>query len=491
LAKHGVIKLNGQSQGILSILVIGAATDYSLLLIARFREALEHNKTKMGAMLEAYRYSLEPIIASAATVILALLCLLFSDLNSNKSLGPIAAIGIAFALISAISLLPSFLLVFGRVAFWPFVPKLHASNQSERYASIKNGLEDRKGLWKSIPEFVSRKYRYIWVILVIILVLLSLGLTQIKASGVSDAATILGKSNAVAGQTVLSQHYPGGSGTPVQIITSQESAENILYAVKHNPGISSANIFNLTNGGSNSLSSAKVVDGEVLINATLKDNADSLNAQQTVSNLRKNLSAINSSTLVGGQTAISLDTNITAKADLHKIIPIVLVVILVILIILLRALVAPILLVLSVILSFGASLGFSALMFNHVFHFPGADPSVPLFGFIFLVALGIDYNIFLMSRVREESKRIGTRPGILRGLSVTGGVITSAGIVLAATFSALAVIPILFLVQIAFIVAFGVLLDSILVRTLLVPSITFDIGRYIWWPSNLSKKSKT
>ncbi len=317
----------------------------------------------------------------------------------------------------------------------------------------------------------------------IVLLGFSLGLTQLKASGVSESATILGKSNAVAGQTVQAAHFSAGSGSPVEIVTPVSGSETVLQAVRKAPGVVTASYLSQPSSGA-----PATVDGKVLINATLAYNPDSKAAEDVVATLRSNLSNIEHQALVGGATAINLDTNNTAQADLHKIIPIVLVVILLILMILLRSIVAPVLLVLSVILSFAASLGFSALVFNHLFHFPGADASVPLFGFIFLVALGIDYNIFLMSRVREESKKLGTRPGILRGLSLTGGVITSAGIVLAATFAALAIIPILFLAQIAFIVSFGVLLDSILVRSLLVPAISYDIASPIWWPSKLRTK---
>jgi RND superfamily putative drug exporter len=227
-----------------------------------------------------------------------------------------------------------------------------------------------------------------------------------------------------------------------------------------------------------------------MINATLSTNADSIAAQNTVKEIRQKLPKVDPSAIVGGTSAIQLDTNNAASSDLHKIIPIVLAVVFVVLVILLRALAAPLILILSVILSFSATIGISAFVFTHIFHFPGSDPAVPLFGFIFLVALGVDYNIFLITRVKEESKKIGTRPGILRGLSVTGGVITSAGVVLAATFAALSVIPILFLVQIAFIVSFGVLLDTLVVRSLLVPAFCYDVGKQIWWPSKLARQKK-
>jgi putative drug exporter of the RND superfamily len=301
---------------------------------------------------------------------------------------------------------------------------------------------------------------------------------------------VLGASNARDGQTVAAEHFPAGSGSPVLVIADEAQSDAVLDAVTATSGVDSATVY-AGDVQPGSGADPIVVDGRVMIEATLAVEADSLEAEDVVRALRADLPAIDPGVLVGGPTAVDLDTNTTAQADLVKIIPIVLAVILVILILLLRAVVAPLLLIGSVILSYAATLGVSALVFNHVLGFPGADASVPLFGFVFLVALGVDYNIFLMTRVREESLVLGTRPGVLRGLSMTGGVITSAGIVLAATFAALAVIPILFLVQIAFIVAFGVLLDTVIVRSLLVPALSYDIGRAIWWPSRLSRTGPT
>jgi len=226
-----------------------------------------------------------------------------------------------------------------------------------------------------------------------------------------------------------------------------------------------------------------------MLQLTLTDKADSLEAERTVTALRTALRPLDPSIIIGGSTALDLDTNLTSTRDRNLIIPLVLVVITVILMLLLRSIVAPLLLMVSTVLSFGTALGVSSLLFNHLLDFPGADPAVPLYGFVFLVALGIDYNIFLMTRVREESALHGTEQGALRGLVVTGGVITSAGVVLAATFAALAVIPILFLVQLAVIVAFGVLLDALVVRALFVPALVHDVGRSVWWPSRLSKRT--
>lgn len=483
------IQLSGQSQGILSILVIGAATDYALLLVARFREALGEHESKWEAMRVAYRGSVEPIVASGATVILGLLCLLFSDLNSNRSLGPIAAIGIVFSVAAALTLLPALLLLFGRSAFWPLRPKVHPVRPTSVEEPVPTtaavaaapGTEQLRGVWKRIAVLISRRPRVLWIASVLVLAAGALGLTQLQASGVPQSALILAPSNAVDGQDALARHFDAGAGSPIAVVAPEADREAVLSIVGAEPGISEATLTTDPAGA------AVVEQGRVLISGTLEYQADSDQAENVVRSLRTTLDDASPDALVGGVTAIAVDTNDTALADLGRIIPIVLAVVLVVLMLLLRAVVAPVLLILSVVLSYGTALGVSALVFNNLLGFEGADASVPLFGFVFLVALGVDYNIFLMTRVREESLRIGTRPGILRGLGVTGGVITSAGVVLAATFAALGIIPILFLAQIAFIVAFGVLLDTVLVRSLLIPALAYDIGPNIWWPSKLAR----
>jgi RND superfamily putative drug exporter len=489
MAKAGWIQLNGQSQGILSILVIGAATDYALLFVARFREAMTHTTNRSAGVLTAWKASFEPILASGATVIIALLCLLFSDLNSNKALGPVAAAGILCSLFAALTLLPALMALLGRAAFWPFRPKLVPADQRE--PELVTGLEGQKGLWRATGSRVSRQPRTVWVASVLLLVVAASGLLQLKANGVPQTDVILTASNAVDGQDALARHFDAGSGSPAVVVAGQGKAQEVLDTVKASDGVGEAYL--LAQGSvpitvaPGAPSAPDVRDGKVLIDATLNDAADSLEAEETVKGLRAEVKAVDPGALVGGVTATALDTNTTAQRDLVIIIPVVLVVILLILMLLLRSIVAPVLLVLSVVLSYGASMGVSAFVFNNILGFPGADATVPLFGFVFLVALGVDYNIFLMSRVREESLKHGTRPGILRGLGVTGGVITSAGVVLAATFAALGVIPIMFLVQLAFIVAFGVLLDTVLVRSLLVPALAYDIGPRIWWPSKLGR----
>jgi RND superfamily putative drug exporter len=496
LAKDGIVQLNGQVQGILFILVIGAATDYSLLYTSRYREALRDSERRWGATWTALRGSFAPILASGGTVIVGLLCLLFSDLNSNKALGPVAAIGIGFSLLAALSLLPSLLLACGRVAFWPLRPRFGSAHP------VLVGAKAR-GLWPSIGKGIAARPRTIWIVCTLVLLAASVGVLQLKASGVAQSDLILSHSEARDGQSALGKHFPGGSGSPAVVVGPKGELQRMTDALLHDDGVSAVSVLakdspsgtaSVTRDGIQSVGrpgtpppEPTVVGGDVMLQATLTTAADSSAAEQTVRHLRTAMSGLDDNIVVGGVTATAIDSNDASIHDRNTIIPIVLLVILVILMLLLRAVLAPVLLVLSVVVSFAASLGVSALVFNQVFGFPGADPAVPLYGFVFLVALGIDYNIFLMTRVREESVQHGTRSGILRGLAVTGGVITSAGLVLAATFAALSVIPILFLVQIAFIVAFGVLLDTIVVRSLLIPALSYDIGRAIWWPSRLWK----
>ncbi|MEO6828114.1 MAG: MMPL family transporter [Microbacteriaceae bacterium] len=496
LAKAGVVLLTGQTQGILLILVIGAATDYSLLYVARYREALGDHERKWDATWAALRGSYQAILASAGTVIVALLCLLLSELNSNKALGPVAAIGIGFALAASLSLLPALMLWAGRAAFWPLRPKLGAAHVHDD--------ENGTGFWPWVARFVSRRARLVWIACTLLLAVASLGLLQLKADGVSQMDFVLGQSQARDGQSVVGKHFPGGSGTPAMVVGPEAELNAMAKRILATDGVDSVNVISADSrsgtlpvtadgiqaDGRPGAASAEptVVDGLVMLQATLDYPGDSTEAEGVVRELRSALATIDTgadtaSVMVGGVTATAIDTNDASTHDRNLIIPLVLGVILVILMLLLRSVLAPVLLIASVVLSYAAALGVSALVFNGVFGFPGADPSVPMFGFVFLVALGIDYNIFLMTRVREESLTHGTRRGVLRGLTATGGVITSAGLVLAATFAALGVLPVLFLAQISFIVAFGVLIDTFLVRSLLVPALCYDIGRAIWWPS--------
>lgn len=498
LAKADVLLLSGQTQGILFILVIGAATDYSLLYVARYREALRGNRGNWEATQVALRGSFEPIIASGSTVIAGLLCLLLSDLKSNSTLGPVASIGIVFAMLSALTLLPSMLYLLGRSAFWPRRPKY----QPEVVAAEKGVHSTGSIAW--LGDHIKRKYRPIWLVTAAALTVGVIAATGFNATGVPQSELVLGASQARDGQTLLGKHFPGGSGSPALVVVAEEDLQDTTDLMLDHPGIDSVSVIAAESpSGSASVSAdgiqafgppgtppptPTVVDGRVVLQATLMDAPDSEAAADSIRTLRTELDSAMPDAIVGGVTATAVDTNDASIRDRNVIIPIILVVILIILALLLRSLLAPVLLIATTVLSFGTALGVAAVVFNHVLKFPGADPAVPLYSFVFLVALGIDYNIFLMTRVREESRQYGTRPGILRGLTITGGVITSAGLVLAATFAALAVIPILFLVQIAFIVSFGVLLDTFVVRSLLVPALSYDIGPAIWWPSRLAKK---
>ncbi|WP_439030516.1 MMPL family transporter [Gordonia terrae] len=475
LTKQGVLDLNGQSQGILFILVFGAATDYALLLVSRYREELIATDDKYAAIRQAWRATIEPVGASAGTVIAGVLCLLLSDLNSNKSLGPVAALGIVASFLASMTFLPAALALLGRTAFWPLRPKYAPSTSADTGATHR--------LWKRIADRVAASPRAIWAGTLILLLIGAAFAPTFKADGVATTDYFMGTVESVEGAKVQAEHFDAGSGSPTYVITAEASGGQVLEKVRATEGVAGAD---LVRGPDPADTAPLVRDGKVAITATLTDNADSLAAQDTVIAIRAAVDGV-PDTLVGGTTAIDLDTRETSIHDRNLIIPIVLLVVFVILVALLRSILAPAILLATTVLSFAATLGVAALLFNGPFGFPGADPVVPLFAFVFLVALGIDYNIFLMTRVREETLRHGTRLGMIRGLTATGGVITSAGVVLAATFAALAVIPLLFLFQVAFLVAFGVLVDTLIVRTLLVPALTLDIGRRIWWPSALAR----
>ncbi|MFJ9624867.1 MMPL family transporter [Streptomyces sp. NPDC101181] len=475
LADHDIVRVDGQVQGILSILVIGAATDYALLLTARFREELAVHGDRFAAMRAALRESFGPITASAATVALGLLALLLSDLTNNRALGPVGAIGIVCAVLSALTFLPAVLVLLGRKAYWPAKP---------RTAEDKAGGH---GVWSRVASLVDRAPRKVWAVTLAALVACAAFAPTLTSKGVPLDEIFVNDAPSVSAQKTLGEHFPGGSGNPAVIIAAADRLKEVSTAATRTDGVASA--APVTESGRPGGGAPLVVDGRVRIDATLADAADSDAAKSAVAALREAVHAVpEADALVGGYTAQQYDTQRTAADDRSLIVPVVLAIILVILVFLLRSLLMPVLLVVTVALNFLATLGISSLVFTHVFGFSGTDSSVPLYGFVFLVALGVDYNIFLMSRVREESLRHGTREGILRGLTATGGVITSAGVVLAATFAALGIIPLAFLVQIAFIVAFGVLLDTLVVRSLLVPALVRDIGPRAWWPGALSRE---
>ncbi|MFF2405085.1 MMPL family transporter [Streptomyces goshikiensis] len=474
LADRGTVRVDGQVQGILSILVIGASTDYALLLAARFREELAARGDRTAAAIAAVRRSAGAIIASGATVALGLLALLASDLTNNRALGPVGAIGIVCSVLATLTFLPAVLALLGRAAFWPATPKPgDATAEGHR-------------VWRRIASLIDRAPRRVWASTTLFLLVLAAFSPGLSSKGVPLDEIFVKDAPSVTAQQALARHFPGGSGQPAVIIADAARAAEVQAAATATDGVASA--APVTASGRPGGGPPLVVDGRVRIDATLEAAADSDAAKNTVAELRTRLHAVgDADAIVGGYTAQRYDTERTAARDRTVIVPVVLGIILLILVMLLRSLLIPVLLVATVALNFLATLGVSALVFEHLLGFSGTDASVPLYGFVFLVALGVDYNIFLMSRVREESLVHGVRQGVLRGLTTTGGVITSAGVVLAATFAALMVIPLAFLVQIAFIVAFGVLLDTLVVRSLLVPALVIDIGPRSWWPSALAR----
>ena len=548
MAEADWLSLNGQSQGILTVLVFGAGTDYALLMVSRYREELHYYERPVDALRAAWRGTVEPIAASAGTASLGLMMLLFSELNSNKSTGPVAATGIVAALVVMLTFLPALLMVPSaalplaaflvlvipglllnllldvpvtpfvviggglavltlvavvvggvmralrpperrprwlnvepvRWAFWPRVP--HEDKQDDKLS----------GTWSKVSGQVGRRPRLVWLGTAGGLLVLALFSTTLSSSGIATSDLFVDDVDSVVGQRVLAEHFPAGEGSPAVVVGPADQVDEMVRALRDVEGV--AQVVPLKrpvecDDVSDCPATTLVqVDGRVLLNVTLEDPADSSAAEDTVVAMRSTLTDLTGGgALVGGTTAVNYDTQQASARDNRVVIPLVLAVIFVILMLLLRSILAPVLLIATVVLSYFATLGLSAIAFD-LRGFPGEDASFPLFTFVFLVALGIDYNIFLMTRVREESLRLGTRPGLLKGLAVTGGVITSAGIVLAATFLVLGVLPLVILQQIGFAVAAGVLLDTFIVRSLLVPALSYDIGSRIWWPSRLARR---
>ena len=462
LTQHANLTVNGQSGGILVVLVIGASTDYALLLIARYREELRRHADRHQAMAVALRRAGPAIIASGLTVVTGMLCLMAAESNDIAGLGPVAAIGIGVGLIAMVTLLPALLVVFGRWLFWPVRPVYGSPEPT------------RRGLWARVGQLISRRPRGVWLVTALLLVAGSMGLIGFKFGALTTAQAFRGTQPSITAQNVLAEHFPAGSGEPVQVISTAASADQVRNSLATTPGIAA-------------VAAPVTKNGLAFLQATMAIPPDSPGAYTLVDQIRTKVHAIpGADAKVGGGTAINKDVESAAAHDRDVLIPLILGVVLLILALLLRAIVAPLVLIVTVVLSFGAALGISALFFSHVFGFAGGDDSLPLFVFVFLVALGIDYNIFLMTRVREESIRSGTRNGALTGLAATGGVITSAGLVLAGTFAVLGTLPLVEFTEIGFAVALGVLLDTIVVRSVLVTSLTLDIGRHMWWPSRLA-----
>jgi len=461
LVKGFNIVVNDQNSALLTILVFGVGTDYALLLIARYREALHHHENVRVAMVHALRGAAPAIIASAATVVAGLLCLLVADLNSTSGLGPIGAAGILCALVAMLTLFPAVLVVLGRRVFWPAIPR------------FSTAVEEKPGLWGRLGTTINRRRWVATLGSLGVLGVLALGLAG-NTGALREQDQFLSTPESVNGFTVMRQHFPELGGQPMTIFTRPAHQERVLDVVKDTRGVAEAVPEQTSGGWAN-------------ISVTPKDAPDTAAEYDTIKRVRTAVHAVSGAeAIVGGPSAENLDTEVTTVRDEKLVIPLVLVVVLIILGLLLRAILAPLVLMTTVVISFAAAFGGSVFVFDTILGFKGIDSSVPLLAFLFLVALGVDYNIFLASRAREETMRLGTREGMLKALSATGGVITSAGLVLAATFAVLATLPLVMLVEVGFLVAFGVLLDALLVRSVLVPALTLLIGRRMWWPSRLS-----
>nr|WP_225832046.1 MMPL family transporter [Streptomyces sp. NK08204] len=466
LAKHTGLVVNSQTSFTLTVLVFGAATDYALLLISRYREELRRHEDRHEAMAQALHRSSPAIIASAATVAVSLMLLMLATLNSTQGLGPACAIGVIVGLLAMVTLMPALLVICGRWVFWPSKPTYGSTGST------------KEGVWTRVGNAVSGRPRIVWVGTALALGAMCLGMFGLKADGLSSKDQFTNKPQMAVGQEIKDAHFPAGSGDPIYVVTKTASAQRVSTALADVQGVAKV--------------SPPIVKGsDAILLGELKDNPTGDAAMHTVKRARTAVHRIEGADAqVGGNAAIILDTQNAASRDDKVIIPIVLVVVFLILALLLRAIVAPLLLMGTVVLSFGAALGVSSLVFNHVFGFAGEEASFPLLAFVFLVALGIDYNIFLVTRVREITPLRGTKPAALMGLSATGSVITSAGVVLAGTFAAMGTLPLVFTAELGFTVAFGVLLDTLIVRSVLVTALTLDVGRLMWWPSKLFRQQE-
>ncbi|MFJ4714781.1 MMPL family transporter [Streptomyces sp. NPDC088785] len=464
LARHAGLTVNGQSAGILTVLVFGAGTDYALLLVARYREELRRHEDRHEAMALALHRAGPAVLASGATVVLSMLVLLTAEMNSTRGLGPVAAVGVAVGLAAMLTLFPALLVVLGRWIFWPLVPRRGSPEPTVR------------GFWARSGRRIALRPRLVWGATAGILAVLSLGLLQLRAEGIGNADSFTTRPDSIVGQEVSAKYFPAGNGDPLVVVADRDRAAAVRGAVAGTDGVVRRSV-------GAPPGTAPEAGGRVLFEATTTAPSDSRAAQDTVERVRRAVHAVpGARAAVGGGAAALLDMDRATTHDNRLVIPLVLVVVLLILALLLRALVAPLLLIGTVVLSFAAALGVSAFAFRHLFGYAGESTDFPLFVFVFLVALGIDYNIFLTTRIREEAIRQGTRAGVVTGLAATGAVITSAGLVLAGTFAALGTLPMVAFAEIGFAVALGVLLDTFVVRSVLVTALFLDVGPKIWWP---------
>lgn len=471
LADAGIMRMGAEVQGIMSVLVLGCATDYAMLLIRRYDQRLAAGDGRAVALRRAWSSSWEPIVASAATVFVGLMCLLLSSLGLNQQLGPAAAVGVLIAMAAMLTLMPALLALLGPAVFWP-------RKHTGRVPPIAS----------RIGRLILARPRPVWIITSLVLLLAATGVMGLRTGALTDGDMVIGSDvESRLGQEQLDAHYEDAVGSPAMIIVDEEGAAAAEGVALETPGVESVQAWT----GGDPAATPVVVDGMVRLDATLEHGPDTPEAAQTVVALREGLAETSDEeapTLVGGQSAVRVDFNASAEED-QRILVLLAAVVLVIISLLLRSVVGGFVVVGSVILSFFAALGVSTWVFQDLLGFPGVDSTFPIHAFVFLVALGVDYSIFLMSRVRERVLVEGPRLGVVRGLDETSGVITSAGMVLAATFAALALVPIVLMVQLAFIVAFGILLDTFVVRTLLVPALSVDLGRWMWWPNRKAMRA--
>jgi RND superfamily putative drug exporter len=471
LAEYGGLTVNFQSQSILTVLLFGVGTDYALLLIARYREELRRHRDKHRAMAVALRRASPAVLASAATVTLALLALLAADLNSTRGLGPVAAIGVVGAFLAMMTVLPALLAIFGRRLFWPFVPRYSESAAEHDVAAQHRG-------WARLARGIGRQPRRIWTASAIALAVVSIGIGSLSL-GLPASEAFTEDVGSVTGQRLIERHDPDGASYPAEILATADAGARVASEARGVQGVAEVG------------APVTSADGRwVRMQAVLADAPDSGAAEDTVERLRDAVHVVpGAQALVGGETATVLDTERAAAQDDRLVMPLILGIVFLILAVLLRALVAPLVLLGSVVLSYAAALGLSAAIF-HAIGYPNLWYGFPLQAFLFIVALGVDYSIFLMTRAREEASELGHERGVLRALTVTGGVITSAGLVLAATFAALGVLPLVPSVQMGIVVAVGVLLDTFVVRSLLVPALAIHLGPRFWWPGRLARTER-
>jgi putative drug exporter of the RND superfamily len=456
LANAG-ITVSTLSGPILRVLVLGAATDYALLLIHRYREELRHHAATEDAMAAALRRTLPTLIASAGTVTCAMICLLAAQSASLHGLGPVGAVAIVSALLAQVTFLPALLIVAGRAAFWPRVPRYQ-----------RPGREESR-LWSGIGTRVARHPARVALAAVILLGAAAVGLAALHLDN-NPLAEVKGHPGSVTGASLLSEHYGPDTTDPLIVLAPPREAAAAAAAARATPDVAA-------------VSPSGAVQGYASYSVTLSVPPYGASGYAAIGNLRAELTRDAPGSLVGGGPAVQDDITQAAHRDTLLLIPLVLVVIGVIIALLLRAILAPLVLIATTALSFAAAFGLSSLLWRYGFGYSGIEAQLPMYIFIFLVALGVDYNIFLAARIREESRRIGTRAGTLRGLAVTGGVITAAGLVMAATFAALAQLPYVSVAEVGMAVALGVLLDTLLVRTVLVPATLLTLGDRVWWPA--------